>query len=157
MKSRALAVGPQDRDLIHAQAGAPGEEENFRIESPAFNFLQWKNALCRISPKSFESALRVCKTQAQNQTQRKIEDSSECLAIQWLTLGLQFYAQPARAYRDVGTTLNRVEQLLRLRYWRRKIGICEKANITTSVQHPIANAVTFAAVSGILDQQNLRM
>src|SRR5208337_133738 len=64
MQPRPLAVRPQNRNLIHPQARSPRQKQNFRIESPALNFLQRKNALRGVPAKGFESALGVGETQA---------------------------------------------------------------------------------------------
>ena len=135
----------------------PRQKQNLGIESPAFNFLQRKDTLGGVSSKSFESALRVGETQTKNEAERQIENSSKHLPVQRLWLGLQFRPQPARADRDVGAALDRFEQFLRLRHRRGKISVGKQANVAARVQHSIAHAVTFAAVAGILQQQNLGM
>ena len=88
VQPRPLAVCPQNRNLLHAQAGAARQKKNLRIESPAFDFLQRKDALRGLSPKSFESTLRVRETQPENHPQRQIEDSPKHLPVKWLTFGL---------------------------------------------------------------------
>lgn len=157
MQSRTLAVRPEHGDFFHGKTHTPRQKEDFGIESPALDLLQWENALRGLAAKGLESALGVGIIQAQKQAQDQVEDSSEGLAVERLPLGLKIGAEPARSDRDVGSGGDRVEQFGRLTDWRGEIGIGEQADIATRMQHTVANAETLTAIAGILHEQDLGM
>ncbi len=86
---------------------------------------------------------------------RKIEEPSVQLAIPGLALGLQLGLQPARSDSDVGSLLRAREQLVSLVNWRRQIGVGKQQHVAVGVQHPIADAVSLAAIAGIFHQPDI--
>src|SRR5271165_378658 len=83
----SVAVGPDDGDFLYFEFELSRQEENLRIESPAFDLLQRKDCLGGRLFESFEAALRVFEMQAEREAQEKVEDSAEELAVQGLALG----------------------------------------------------------------------
>ena len=92
MESRALTVRPNYRDLDRLQTHPAGEEQNFWIKPPALDSLKGENSLRRLPAKGLETALGIPEVQTQDETQQNVKNTSECLAIKGLALGLEFGA-----------------------------------------------------------------
>ena len=73
--SSSGVVSPAYGDFHHAEAKLIGEEENLRIESPAFDTLQGKHSPGRLTAKGLESALGVFEIESQQQPEQQVEDS----------------------------------------------------------------------------------
>jgi hypothetical protein len=157
MESRALTVRPNHRDLDRLQTHPAGQEKNLWIKPPALDPLQGKNSLRRLTSKGFEAALRIPEMQTQNEPQQHVKNASERLPVEGLALGLEFGAQPAGSYGDVGPLMDSIEQFLRFGDRRGEVGVCKQTNITASVQHAVAHAISLATVSRVLHELNLRV
>ena len=87
---------PNDGNFFHLESQLAREEQDFGVDPPALNFLQWKDReRCRAF-ECFESTLRVFEMQAEREAQQQIEDSTKDLTVYWLALGLI----SARSQRD---------------------------------------------------------
>src|SRR5262252_5958499 len=95
VKACPFTVRPLHRHFDGLEAHAAAKEEDFRIESPTFDFLEGEDSLRGFAFESLESALRVFEVQAEDEAQQEIEDAAEELAVQGLALGLQLGAKPA--------------------------------------------------------------
>src|SRR5215469_8632349 len=84
----AMIVRPLDRNLNRAQLEFVGEEEQFRIETPALNVLPGKNRLRGAAGERLEAALRVAIFQAQHNAESQVKQASVQLSVPWLTFGL---------------------------------------------------------------------
>ena len=102
---------PYDGNFSHFESQLAREEQDFGVESPALNFLQWKDREGCRSFEGFESTLRIFELEAQGEAQQQIEDSAKHLSVYWLALGLNLSPEPARADRDVGAVIQCVEKL----------------------------------------------
>src|SRR5579863_2704575 len=150
MDARSLAMRPRDGNLADGKPELSGQVKQFRIKSPTLDLLQRKNSLCAAPSESLKAALRVFVLQAQNYAQRQIEDSPEDSAMQRLPPNLQSTIHPSRADGNVRTLRHRRKQLVRLLNRRRQVRIAEHQDVSPRVHHSVADAVSFAAISGIL-------
>src|SRR5712692_4289075 len=157
MESRALTVRPNHRDLDRTQTHPAGQEEDLWIKPPALDSLQGENSLRRLPTKGLEATLRVPETQPQNEPQQHVKNTSECLPVKGLALGLQFGAQPAGSHDDVSPLMDGIEQFFCFGDRRGEVGICKQTNIAASVQHAVAHAISLAAVPWVLHELNLRV
>src|SRR5690348_6303922 len=151
------AVSPCDRDFRYLEAEFAGEEKNLGIESPALDLLPRENRLGRRAFERLESALRVGELKSQCDSQKQVEDASEELTVQRLALSLQLGAQPARSDGDIGAGVQSSEKLRRLFDRRGQVGIAKEDDTATRVEHPVADTVSLAVVTGIFDQTQRRI
>ena len=93
--ARAFAMSPCHRDFHCFELELFRQIQQFRIEAPPFNVLQWENRLGGRAGKGFKTALRILETQAQYHSQQQVENPSEELSVKRLALGLQITLQPA--------------------------------------------------------------
>src|SRR5579862_623237 len=119
-------MGPFHGDFYDFELQLAGEIEEFRIKTPAFNFLQGKDLAGGIAGKCLEAALGILETKAQGDAQHQIKYASENLPVEGLALRLQIAAQPARADGNVRAAGDGAEELVRFLDGRRKIGIAEQ-------------------------------
>jgi len=148
---------PTDWYFSHAKSGIPRNVEQLRIESPSLDILQGKNCGGSLPGKRLEAALRVFEVKSQNAPQQQVEYSPEKLTSQWLTLGLEFGLQPARADRYIRPGYDSLKQPTCLANGRGQVGITEKQHLTLRVEHPVSYAVPLASIAGIFKQADLCM
>ena len=79
------------------------------------------------------------------------------LAQERLPVRLGFRLQPARSDGNVRACLNRRKKFLRFFDRRRKVGVAEQQYFALGIQHAVANAVSLAAITGVLDQAQFGM
>ena len=89
--------------------------------------------------------------QPQNKAHEQVENATEDLPVQGLALDLSFRAQPAGTDRDICALLQCVEKFCRFFNRRRQVSIAKDKNVSFGAQHPVADAVSLAMISGILD------
>ena len=150
--ARSGIVSPTDGDFHHAEAELIGEEKNFRIESPAFYTLQGEHSSGSVAAKGFEPALGILEIESQQQPEQQDENSPEELAGEGLPTGLQRAASPTRSDCDIRAGGERLQQLGGFLDGRGHICIGEQYEFPGGLEHSMANAVTFAPVSGVLQQ-----
>ena len=111
MNARSAAVAPRNRHFFYFESEFSRQEKNFRIESPALDFLQRKNRVDGGPLERLEPALRIGKMQAKREPEQEIKNASEDLPVQRLALGLHFGTQPARSDGDISSGLERSKKL----------------------------------------------
>ena len=142
---------PNDGNFFHLESQLAREEQDFGVEPPALNFLQWKDReRCRAF-ECFESTLRVFEMQAEREAQQQIEDSTKDLTVYWLALGLS----PARSQREpIAISVfssSALKKLGRFFDWRRQVGVAEDEDLSPAVEYSVADTITLASIPGILN------
>ncbi len=79
-----------------------GDEENFRVETPALDGLEAEDGLRCVSLEGFEAALRVLEGQAHDLAGNPVETAAEEAAVERLMHGLLLLVEPAGADGYVG-------------------------------------------------------
>jgi hypothetical protein len=97
------------------------------------------------------------KREVEDATQQKIVETAVESSVPGLRLRLQFRIDPARADGDVGSILERVQQLLSILDGSRVIRVREQNDVAGCALYPVANGLTLAAINGVVDQANSRM
>ena len=75
----STVVSPSDRNLDHCETGSVRKKQNLRVKAPALDLLQGKHRSCGVSTECLEAALGVLEIEPENDSQQKIEDSSQDL------------------------------------------------------------------------------
>jgi len=130
----AGVVGPADGDFLDVIAALEGDEENFRIESPAFDGLELEDGLGGGAGEGFESALSVGEGQAHNEAREGVETSAEDLAVEGLAMGLAAGGEPAGADGDIGAVGNGLEEAFGFFDRGREVGVGEHDDIAEGVE-----------------------
>src|SRR5579872_3398728 len=96
----AAIMRPLNGNLGRLETEPAGKKENFRIETPAFDFLQRKNSLGRGMRERLKTALGIGKAQPERKPQDCVIAASEEAPVKRLFGGLQFAAKPPRPDSD---------------------------------------------------------
>src|SRR5579864_204218 len=155
--SSSGVMAPNHWHFCYFESKSAREEENLRVKSPALDFLQREDCLRGASSERLEAALCVLEIQAQQDSEKKVECSSEDLACQRLAMRLQFAAHPARTDGDISPTFERFEKLGCFFNRGRQIGIGENNDRAARMKNPIANAVPLSVVTRVLQQPQDRI
>src|SRR5665213_1092419 len=152
----ALVVSPAYRHFLDAVTALERDEENLGVEAPTLNRLQLEDGLRGGTGKCFEAALGIGKVQPHHEPSNGIETAPEELAIKGLAMGLPSSVEPARADGDIGPVGYGGEEAFSFFHRRREIGVGKHRHFSQCLKHPGADAVTLAAIAGILDEPDFR-
>lgn len=152
VNASALPMRPLYRYLFYPQIKCSSEKKNLRIESPTLDLLHREDDINCAPVEGLESTLTISIMQAQNDSQRQIENSSKTLTTQWLSCGLKFRSKPSRPNCNIGSLFNSRKKFWCLFDGRRQIGVAEEQYLSLRVQHSVANAIAFAAIARIIYQ-----
>jgi len=155
MHARTLAMRPCDRDFGDTELILAGYVEQLRIESPALDLLKREHRDGGALGESLEPALGVLKIKPENRAKEKIETAAPQPAIERLFTDLEISIYPTGTDGDVIALAECREQLLCFFDRGREVSVAEQEHLSGGMQHAVADAVSFAAVRGVLDQADV--
>ena len=149
-------VAPAYGDFNHFEPLLEGDEEDFWVKAPALDGLELEDGLSGVAGEGFESALRVGEVEAHDAAGDGVEAPAKELAVERLAMGLAAFFQPAGADGNVRALGDGGKQALGFVHGRGQVSVGEHDNFPKSLQQAGADAVTFAAVAGVVEDANLR-
>ena len=145
MDFAAVGVRPLHGHILHAQAEALGEEDDFYVEGKAVERLARKNGVHRAAAKCFKTTLRIAHTDACEEAEDGVKSLAHLAARQ--TLAAEDGAACVLAIADEHIHLRLRceprEEAPDFLQRRGEIGIHEKGDVAARCEHPRAHGVAF--------------
>jgi hypothetical protein len=150
-------VSPRDWNFRDFHSRFACKVEQFRVKPPTLDLLLWEYLSRSRARECFETALRVFDIEAENNSKRDVEGAPIKLTQQRLPLSLKLGTKPTGADGDIRAGMDRFEKLRGFFNGRRQVGVTKKKYLAGSIQHAVADAISFAAIARIVEKAEVRV